>query len=129
LDASALVKRYVAEPGREQVVDAMASAGVWAMARLGYVETLRALLLGAPPRGAAAFRAEWPAFRSIELTAELADLAVDLAASHQLSSADAVHLASALLVHTVDHVELATFDDRLAEAAEAEGLQVVPGKR
>jgi uncharacterized protein len=119
----------VAEPGREQVVDAMASAGVWAMARVGYVETLRALMLGAPPRGAAAFRAEWPAFRSVELTPELADLAVDLAAGHRLRSADAVHLASALLVHSIDDVELATFDDRLAEAAEAEGIRVVPGKR
>jgi predicted nucleic acid-binding protein len=107
----------------------MASAPVWATARLGYVETLRALSLGAPPRGAAAFRAEWPSFRAIELTAEVADHAVRLAVRHRLRSSDAVQLASALLVREVDDVGVATFDDRLAAGAAAEGLRVVPQTR
>jgi hypothetical protein len=31
-------------------------------------------------------------------------------------------------VHDIDDMELATFDDRLADAAEAEGIRVVPGR-
>jgi predicted nucleic acid-binding protein len=120
------VKRYVVEPGRDHVIDAMASASVWAMARLGYMETLRALMLGAPAQGATAFRAEWPSFRIVELTAEVAEHAVALAAEHRLRSPDSVHLASALLLRDVDEVGVATFDGRLAGAAVTEGLAVVP---
>jgi predicted nucleic acid-binding protein len=116
----------VVESGRDQVIDAMASAPVWAMARLGYLETLRALMLGAPPRGATEFRAEWPSFRIIELTAEVAEHAVTLATEHRLRSSDSVHLASALLIRDVDDVGVATFDGRLAAAAVTEGLAVVP---
>src|SRR6476660_2818470 len=41
LDASALVKRYVAEPGRDTVLDAMDRAEGWFMCRIGFVETVR----------------------------------------------------------------------------------------
>lgn len=72
---------------------------------------------------------EWRSYRSevdiIELTPGLAEDAAVLAVKRDLSGADAVHLATALTLR--DHaVILATWDRRLAMAASAEGLDVMP---
>ena len=46
---------------------------------------------------------------------------------HPLRAADALHLAAALVAveERTESVEFVTFDDRLAEAAEKEGFQVL----
>jgi predicted nucleic acid-binding protein len=59
----------------------------------------------------------------LELSAELATSAGDLAQTHGLRGYDAVHLASALLVHDEELV-LVTGDRQLAEAARAVGMAV-----
>src|ERR1700727_1334694 len=66
LDASALVKRYVAESGSELVRDAMANATGWFVCRVGFVETTRAVALAAGEKTAKAVREEWPDFGVIE---------------------------------------------------------------
>ena len=72
---------------------------------------------------------EWASYRTeidfIDLTATLADNAALLAVKHALSGADAVHLATALGVRA-GSIVLASWDQRLARAALAEGLVVVP---
>ena len=51
----------------------------------------------------------------------------ELAARHALAALDAIHLASALSIATpTDRPTFVTFDRRLAEAALAEGLTVLP---
>jgi len=46
LDASALVKRYIAEPGSDLVREVMESADGWLSVRVGFVETARAVWSG-----------------------------------------------------------------------------------
>ena len=125
LDASALVKRYVAEPGSELVRDAMQAADGWFMCRVGFVETARAVGLVAGPTAARRMREEWPAFGVLDLDQELAEDAVDLSTSHELRSLDALHLAAAMRLPR-DDLTLATWDRRLHRAALTEGLRVLP---
>ena len=47
LDPSALVRRYEAEEGSDELVAAMAEAAGWGICRIGCVETVRAVGLAA----------------------------------------------------------------------------------
>jgi predicted nucleic acid-binding protein len=62
----------------------------------------------------------------VELAPALGDRAADLAIEHALSGADAVHLASVLMLSDAEPVFI-TWDRRLASAAAAAGLSVAPG--
>ncbi len=123
LDASALVKRYIAEEGSEDVRRAMATSEHWHICRVGFIETWRAITLGADPETADRFRAEWAAFAPVEVDALLADHAAELAVTDRLHSLDALHLASALMVGA-DVV--AAWDVCLAAAARRHGLTTIP---
>jgi len=134
-DSSALVKLLVEEPGTDVAVALWdESAGVVA-SRLSVPEVSAAL--AAAERGGRVDRArarvarnEWLryllALDVVEISADIADHAAGLAASHPLSGADAVHLATAMALGDGELV-LATWDRRLAAAAVAEGLSVVSG--
>lgn len=133
-DSSALVKLLVEEAGTDVAVALWDdSAGVVA-SRLSVPEMSAAL--AAAERGGRVDRArarvarnEWlrylDALDVVEISAEIADHAAGLAVAHPLSGADAVHLATALALRDGELV-LATWDRRLAAAAVAEGLSVVP---
>jgi predicted nucleic acid-binding protein len=125
LDPSALVKRYVEEPGSEAIRSAMGRADAWYICRAGFVETVRAVGLSAGANATKAVNSEWPAFSVIELDQPLAEHAASLALAHELRSLDAIHLAAALIVPREDLV-LATWDRRLHGAARAEGLEPLP---
>jgi predicted nucleic acid-binding protein len=125
LDASALVKRYVAEADSDLVRTAMADAGAWFMCCVGFVETVRAVGLAAGARAADTVRREWASFGVIEVDRALAEDAAGLALSHELRSLDALHLAAALLLPSAA-VTVATWDGRLHRAARASGLRVLP---
>lgn len=125
LDASALVKRFVAEPGSDLVRNAMQEAEAWFMCRVGYVETVRAVGLAAGPSAARRVRNEWGSMGVIELDHRLADEAADLALTHDLRSLDALHLAAASLLPPDDLV-VATWDRRLHAATLAVGRRALP---
>jgi predicted nucleic acid-binding protein len=125
LDASALVKRYVAEEGSEELIAAMGEAENWAISRIGYVETARAVGLAAGKRALDRFQADWPSFEVVEVDASLAEHAAELTLSEELRSLDALHLAAALLIAS-DRLTLATWDVRLHRAAQNQGLGVFP---
>ena len=125
LDASALVKRYVAEPGSETVRSAMADADAWFMCNVGYVETFRATGLAAGERVANRFRREWPAFASVAVDAALVDDAAGVALSSGLRTLDALHLAAALILPR-DDLTFAAWDERLRHAAAGHGLPLLP---
>jgi predicted nucleic acid-binding protein len=125
LDASALVKRYVSEPGTDVVLDAMKEADGWFICRAGYVETMRAVGLAAGARATEPVRQEWPAFGVIEIDQDLVEGAAQLTLEHELRSMDAIHLAAALVLPRED-LTLATWDSRLHGAAGAVGVRLLP---
>lgn len=127
LDASALVKRYVAEEGSEALIAAMGAAEAWAICRVGYVETARAVGLAAGKPAVRRLIADWPSFGVVEVDAALAEHAAELTATEELRSLDALHLAAALLVAS-DGLTLATWDTRLHRAARRQGLAVFPAE-
>ena len=125
LDASALVKRYVAEAGSDLVRGAMTDADGWFMCRIGFVETVRAVSLAGGRKTAGVFQREWPSFGVIDVDQQLAEHATELAHSDALRSLDALHLAAALLLDR-DAVTVASWDTRLHAAAQRHGLRVLP---
>jgi uncharacterized protein len=125
LDASALVKRYVAEPESAHVRDEMRRAEGWYMCRAGFVETIRAVGLAAGQRATRVVSEEWPAFGVVEVDQPLVEHAAAIALRHGLRSLDSLHLAAALLLPG-DDVAFATWDRRLHAAADAEALTIFP---
>lgn len=126
LDASALVKRYIAEEGSEALIGAMEEAEGWVICRVGYVETARAIKLAAGKSVARRFAADWPSFDVVEVDASLSEHAAELTFTEELRSLDALHLAAALLIPS--ELTLATWDVRLHRAAQRRGLEVFPSE-
>lgn len=125
LDASALVKRYVAEDGSDDVLEAMNGASALSMCRVGFVETLRAVGRAGERRDIRRFETDWLSFDIVEIDRALTESAAQLALSHELRSLDALHLAAALALPAPD-LTLATWDVRLHRAAGEQGLSTLP---
>lgn len=125
LDASALVKRYVAEDGSDAVHQAMSVAEDWAMCRIGFVETVRAVGSGGGVGDVKKMEKDWVAFYVIEVDQALTERAAGLALSHRLRSLDALHLAAVLGLPSED-LTLATWDVRLHRAARDHGFRTLP---
>ncbi|HXG36871.1 MAG TPA: type II toxin-antitoxin system VapC family toxin [Dehalococcoidia bacterium] len=139
LDASAWVKRYYRETGTAWVQELFAQNPIVACSSLGLIEVMATLarkqkageldpLLFA--QKAEELEEDWRQFIQIQLTAETADLARELARRLALPGADAVHLASALILArrlAVDEDQLVviTSDHELKEAAQRSGLVVI----
>jgi predicted nucleic acid-binding protein len=137
LDASAAVKRYVAEQGSAEVRQAIAMATVVGMVVIGCVEIVAALAKAVRMRALSAMeaktarqvlRAEWPDYVRLRTTEVLASRADDLAWQYGLRGYDAVHLAAALLWQDwlEESVTLATFDRQLWQAGRQSGLAMFP---
>lgn len=133
-DSSALVKLFLPEVGSELAAGAWDAGAVPMSSRLAYPE-VRAALAASVRRGVLS-RTElsqatrswdqmWAETHPVELTAATAKRAGELAERHALSGADAVHLASALVAAPAG-VVMIVWDQRLRDAALAEGLPVVP---
>ncbi|MCS6962424.1 MAG: type II toxin-antitoxin system VapC family toxin, partial [Thermoflexus sp.] len=124
LDASALVKRYIAEPGSDEVAGAIAQADMIGTAIVSRAEVagalakaVRADILTLEEARAAlqTFRAEWPDLIRLLVTETVVARADGLAGEYGLRGYDAVHLAAALLWQDAmgERVTLATFVLRL----------------
>jgi len=133
LDTSALAKLYLAEPESQLVSRTVAVNNSWlATSRVSYVEMLSVLArsLRANRLSPAAYRVQkkaflddWKAMIVVELTPEVLSEAARLIERHGLRGLDAIHLCSALWV---GQPAFACFDDRLRNAAAAEGLPQAP---
>lgn len=137
LDASALVKRYVAEAGASEVAEAIAAAEVVGTSLISRAETAAALAkavrAGTLTRQEAAsalqvFRSEWPNLVRVQATEVLVARADELAWELGLRGYDAVHLASALLWQDGmgERVTVATFDQALWDVVEQRGMIAFP---
>lgn len=133
-DSSALVKRYVREEGSTRV-RLLLRQGVAATARYSIVEMMSALARRARQgdlspadveRIASAIRGDAKRLTLVELTEPVASRAGGLLLAHPLRAADALQLASCLLLRERASPDLrfTTYDSRLAAAAEAEGVHV-----
>ncbi|MCP4589348.1 MAG: type II toxin-antitoxin system VapC family toxin [bacterium] len=137
LDASALVKRYVAEPGAEMVMRAIAEAPAVATSMISRVEVVTALA-GALRRGALtsedaetarqSFHSEWSGFIRIPVTEFMLERAALLGWEQGIRGYDAVQLAAAVTWREVleDAVAMVTFDRQLWLAAANVGLIAHP---
>lgn len=137
LDASALVKRYVAEEGTEAVQALLARAEVMGTVAITQVEVAAALakavrmeLLTRDEAASAleAFREDWQALERLQVTELVLSRAADLAWERGLRAYDATHLAAALIWQEMlgEPVTMATFDRELWEASRVSGLDIWP---
>ncbi|MXY26001.1 MAG: type II toxin-antitoxin system VapC family toxin [Acidobacteria bacterium] len=135
LDTSALVKRYVREPGTVRMLALWEGADHLATSRLTYAETVCAFRRKArtEPRTRASldkaladFERDWSTLAIVELTPVLEPSIRRLAERYALRGADCVHLASCLeLARRIgESVIFACWDEDLSHAARAEGCEV-----
>lgn len=143
-DASAIVARYVGEPGRDRagrspavVMSALSqvevTSAIWRKQRIGELTPNRARVLvdgfladldavGSPdpPAGVT--------YLAVAASTTVLDTAVTLCAIHGLRAYDAVQLASAVQARAADPrlTEFVTYDGALHRAAAAEGFTVYP---
>lgn len=135
LDTSALVKLYIAEPGSERLREAVSRDEPLVVSILAFPEfhatvarRTREGLLEAEEREQIhqSFAEDWKALTQVPLGAQVLTSIRALCETYPLRGADAVHLASALLLKDESlPVTFVCADQRLLEAASAEGLAIL----
>jgi predicted nucleic acid-binding protein len=134
-DASALVKRYVRAAGSSTVRRLLAS-GTPSTSRLSEVEVASGIARRAREGAfaasrrdqmAAALERDLPALAVVEMIPEITAEARALLVRHPLRAGDAIQLASCLYLERElrEAVPFVAFDQRLSDAARAEGLTVL----
>jgi uncharacterized protein len=139
LDASAMVKRYVAEIGSPEVEVLIGEAQAIGTAVISRAEVAAALARAARvgliareagEKALQAFTTDWEHLVRLQLSEPLAARAGVLAWEHGLRGYDSVHLASALLWSEMlsEPVVVATYDRELWRGAKASGLSPWPAQ-
>lgn len=132
LDTSAVLKLYLSESGALSFRQTVERHAPWLFtSRVTYAETLAGLARArregritnrSHQQKERQFASDWLAFHVVELSEEVLTPCSRLIATHALRGFDAVHLCSALWARGS---AFACFDERLREAARAEGLTLV----
>ena len=128
LDTSALVRRYVRQPGRDLVLEAMAADPDWCTSALTRTEAMVALhrLAATPPQAAelwSALRDDWDAFVVVPVDDRCLARAVEIGSTYGVRTVDAIHLAAAdRLPRPARYL---TFDRHQIPAAVALDLEVI----
>jgi predicted nucleic acid-binding protein len=139
LDSSALVKRYVEEPGTDRVVQLLDKGHRLVVSHLAKVEVTSALARRERAGKVAAEQvdavvgamdAEFrEVFEVVELGGEVLGRAAELTRAHALKASDAIQLACALVACSAldasAAITMVCADRELNAAAEQEGLPVV----
>ena len=138
LDASALVKLYVEEEGRETVFEAVEGAERLATSTVAYAEAraafARKVRLGdLQERGrrqaVSDLDGEWRGFVRGSVSNVVAYRAAEMAERYDLRGFDAIHLASAARIgERFSDVRFLAFDARLMEAAREAPVQAYGGE-
>lgn len=137
LDTSALVKRYVMEPGSQEVIALIEHADTVGSAVLTQVEMASALAKAVRLNWVEQSDAEiawqdflehWLSFIRLSVTSVILERASRLAWQHGMRGYDAVHLATALFWQEIlgEPVTLAAFDMQLWEGAQRAGMVIWP---
>ena len=128
LDTSALLRRYVAGPGRLLVLEAMDEADHWVATSLSRTETLLALQqLALSPVHLnelwASVRGEWDAFWEVPIDQRALNTAVELGGRFGLGTVDALQIACASRLPRP--ASFCTFERQQMSAAVELGFQVI----
>lgn len=137
LDTSALLKRYFKEPHSTEVISRWKEAAEIVTSSVAYAETMatfyrkkREVDLGSKmfKRIINLFQRDWKGFIRVAVTDDLNEYMDKIFPYHQLRGFDAIHLASALIVHesVPENFLFACFDQRLLHAAKMAGLETFP---
>lgn len=137
LDASALVKRYVAETGSEEIAQVIRDATVVGTGLISRAEVSAALAKAVragilensqATRALGAFRRDWHDLVRIAVSEAVVARVDALAWEYGLRGYNAAHLAVALVWQEVmgETVMLASYDRQLWDAAEPAGLVPFP---
>jgi predicted nucleic acid-binding protein len=133
-DSSAFVKLVVEEDESDLAAALWDGCDAAVSSRLAYPEVRAALAAAgrdhrldarAQHQAEVAWEEYWAATRAVELTDEIAARAGGLAGEHALRGADAVHLASALVLGPEDLL-FAAWDQRLRTGVETAGIRLAP---
>ena len=138
LDTSALVKRYVKEPFSEAVIAKWQEAEEIVTSSVAYAEAMAAFYR---KKRATAFddeimenivsnlQTDWSGFIRIQVTDELNRYVAKALKAYPLRGVDAIHLASAMIIHEKLPVDFlfVCFDHKLTQAAQALGFRTFPG--
>lgn len=131
LDASGLVKLYVAEPGSDAVRKLVDAASVVATSSIAYTQTRasmarrrreRTLRPAAFASAKKTFEAEWPKYFVVDVTVALCRQAAEFAERYRLRAYDSVHLAAFAEVAReagVRDTRFSSFDHALNRAAKS----------
>lgn len=136
-DTSALLKRYVIETGSDAVAALWKEATVMATSQVLYAEVAASFARKRREQPANAslldqaqqmFRKDWTGLHRIDVDDAVNRQVDELLGRHPLRGADAIHLASALLLRDLVKVSVtfACADIALVNAARAEGLTIAP---
>jgi uncharacterized protein len=135
-DSSALVKLLVQEEGSDLAAELWDGCDAALASRLAYPEVCAALAAAGRNHDLShddlevaeqTWEQYWASVRPVELTVAVERQARQLARTHALRGADAVHLASALALADPDLI-IAAWDRRLHGGAGAAGLHVAPAE-
>jgi predicted nucleic acid-binding protein len=140
-DSSVLVRKYVQEAGSAHLLGLLAGVDGVAVSAVAYAEIMAAFQRKHREKGISGpqlqrardeFREDWSTLAHVPVTEALHALLDELLAQSSLRGFDAIHLASALLLHrrfaaSADGVlSFAAADRRLLDAAAKAGLRVEP---
>jgi predicted nucleic acid-binding protein len=137
LDTSALVKKYFREPGSDEVIFEWKRSMAVATSSIAYAEAsasfhrkkreakIKPTVFGKILRN---FHDDWSSFICVEVNNEINAKIDTLVERHPLRGFDAIHLASALILHETASEEFlfGCYDQRLLKAAASEGLKTLP---
>jgi uncharacterized protein len=126
LDSSAYVKLFVAEPQSGALREELRRWERRVSCALLRTEVVRALRRSGDTHAVGSARRGFARLSLIDVDGSLLDRAADVGPA-RLRTLDAIHIAAAMVVGA-DRTSVFTYDDRLADAAGANGLRVLsPG--
>ncbi len=139
LDASALVKRYVAEEGSLEVNELISRADSVLTNLISRAEVAAAIMRASrmgiinredARKAIAQVRSEWENLQRLPVTEATVGRADSLVSNYDLRGYDAVHMAAALIWREAigESITLATYDKNLWNIAQNAGLDTWPNR-
>lgn len=139
LDASALVKRYIAEDGSPEVNALITQADSTVTNLISRAEVAAAIMRASRMeiinredalQAIKVFRSEWENLQRLPVTEATVARADSLIRNYDLRGYDAVHMAAALIWQEaiVETITMATYDHNLWNVARKVGLDIWPNQ-
>ena len=137
LDTSALIKKYFKETGSDEIISKWQEAEGIVTSSVAYAEALTSIYRKKRETKFGndtlkiildAFRRDWNSFIRVEVTDDLREWIDKMVSRYPLRGFDAIHLASALIVHDnlPEEFLFACYDKNLLRAAHKTGLKTLP---